>query len=1170
MHWPPGAPSLHSPTPAWLSTEVRSARGCRSDADFSHGLIHAFASGWASRYPASVARSRVSYVEAVRLLTGGTDAVAITGRVAGGLLLAAAPFAPDAVLSLFDAKGEANNLLREMVGAAPARIRSTRGRRHYELLEAAHGVLVLSAFFDAIAEVHGPRFAALEITDEEKHHIGKASALRAFLLSEVAPMPGATRGFAENLVAVEGALRRMSTSFGNFIENLAAGRGIPAPNDTEIRRAVDIYRERYVRLATDVPEFRIWGDLDEHAATRMEIRKQEETLVHLHEMLSCILHAPTPATEAEQRLANHAIEVLRQPIWRAETANISFPTVEQGFISPRFRIARADKDSRLADETWWQLQDEHENLTTFLTAYLTDPASTELPLVILGSPGAGKSLLTKVLAARLPAEVFTTFRVPLRSVDPDADIYHQVEKATEQLIHERLSWADQCRASDTTKIVLLDGFDELVQATGITQSNYLSRAARFQQEEWINGRSVVVVVTSRTLVMDRTVVPEGTLVIKLDPFNAEQVEQWTEIWNTANLHHSSARPLTPDELGHHAELAEQPLLLLMLAIYAASGEARLDAEELSTEDLYGRLLDSFIRRQIRHKEQGDLDEEVFAAREIESRRDLATVAFAMFNRGQQWVSENDLGADLRALDQGGVLSEMVSSRSVTRAQSTITSFFFVHTAQTSDEAHAPERRTYEFMHATFSEYLIAEQTSGLLRDLADDWARSQGRAYASALEDRILRALLSHQPLTSRQQIVPFLQTLSNRMPMHERDDLRHALLDLYGRSRRHVPDDPYRPTRFDAVNRLAAYTANLVLLATLCASPEGLAVEELCGPPGAPSLDSTVKLWRSGLDAEAQRSLFDRLIRVDDRLRTTTPYPLRVSLQVAEARITGDRQTETVLTTGERLLPRITGGSDPQNITAFQQKLHQSVVGILASRWPTPQLKRAMPYDEQLYVRLAELAEDVDELATVDTARLLAQLLVYDDKYLPGTLVGRLIETVFRPELIHEVQPMLSVLALGRPELFNQYPELIAGALDADTGAFLFEIALASGEGAPSEVRELAIQLGERLESGGSGIHIDVDALPSMVRNLRFSAHRLAEVIEALDRYRPIAWSQVRPMDLLAAINVIDYSDESIVNGILHYVADRDGDDFGVEDAAAFEEIRRHCNAVLVAQGHP
>jgi len=56
-------------------------------------------------------------------------------------------------------------------------------------------------------------------------------------------------------------------------------------------------------------------------------------------------------------------------------------------------------------------------------------------------------------------------------------------------------------------VVLLDGFDELLQATGVSQSDYLLKLARFQQREADQGRPVIVLVTSRTAVADRVRYP---------------------------------------------------------------------------------------------------------------------------------------------------------------------------------------------------------------------------------------------------------------------------------------------------------------------------------------------------------------------------------------------------------------------------------------------------------------------------------------------------------------------------------------------------------------------------------------------------------------------------------------------------------------------------------------
>jgi hypothetical protein len=52
-------------------------------------------------------------------------------------------------------------------------------------------------------------------------------------------------------------------------------------------------------------------------------------------------------------------------------------------------------------------------------------------------------------------------------------------------------------------MVMLDGFDELLQATGVSQSDYLEKVAEFQRREADQGRPVAALVTSRTAVADR-------------------------------------------------------------------------------------------------------------------------------------------------------------------------------------------------------------------------------------------------------------------------------------------------------------------------------------------------------------------------------------------------------------------------------------------------------------------------------------------------------------------------------------------------------------------------------------------------------------------------------------------------------------------------------------------
>ena len=66
------------------------------------------------------------------------------------------------------------------------------------------------------------------------------------------------------------------------------------------------------------------------------------------------------------------------------------------------RVVQVAQDTRVSEDGWWQKAAEvREDLDAFLAGYLTNPASTERPLLVLGLPGAGKSVFTRVLAAQL-------------------------------------------------------------------------------------------------------------------------------------------------------------------------------------------------------------------------------------------------------------------------------------------------------------------------------------------------------------------------------------------------------------------------------------------------------------------------------------------------------------------------------------------------------------------------------------------------------------------------------------------------------------------------------------------------------------------------------------------------------------------------------------------------
>src|ERR1700761_2855258 len=187
----------------------------------------------------------------------------------------------------------------------------------------------------------------------------------------------------------------------------------------------------------------------------------------------------------------------------------------------------------------------------------------------------------------------------------------------------------------------------------------------------------------------------------------------------------------------------------MLALYDAEANALQGmAAELGRTELYEQLLGDFARREVRKHSPAALPEEVDRLVERELLR-LSVVAFAMFNRRSQWVGEADLNRDLAAvLGEMGSTGRSSSLRTpLSAAETVVGRFFFVH------ESHAMRdgRRlqTFEFLHATFGEFLVARLAMQVLTDMVN---RETATVYAlpGAADDGLLHALLSFAALTSR------------------------------------------------------------------------------------------------------------------------------------------------------------------------------------------------------------------------------------------------------------------------------------------------------------------------------------------------------------------------------------------------------------------------------------
>ncbi|MEV0002958.1 AAA family ATPase [Micromonospora sp. NPDC050980] len=821
----------------------------------------------------------LSYADAIRLLGGEkSNVVDWFDKLTGGALLAASVPVP-ALLGIFDAKAEFVRLGHELVrGASEKRSGLSRYGRTRRL-EAAHAVIAVTAFFKALNEIDLP-FAVgkARITRAEQLTLAGAGVAHGDdlvdrLFAIPAPLPGPHLPYPALRESLVGYYEGMLRPLVHFLDGLADLSGIRlSPATHRALRglptvAADRHRELFTRLAVDFPEVSLWLGLHEHEATRTEVRRLSLGLADLRHALTEFSTGRTPDGHRAALAAAYRAE-LRRPVVNSGDvpAGLTVPTLGGAYVPPLCRIAALDPLARPADETWWAEQPIREDLWQSLVVHLTGPGATQVPLLVLGQPGSGKSVLTRVVAAQLPAADFLVVRVVLREVYAAGDVQDQIEQAIRNDTGERLDWPGLARsAGDALPVVLLDGFDELLQATGVSHSDYLRRVAAFQRREADQGRPVAVLVTSRTSVADRAQPPPGTVAVRLEPFDEPRVESWVRTWNRANaavFRGPGARPLDPVTVLSHRELAEQPLLLLMLALYDAEGHDLRQSGELRRGELYERLLQRFARREVAKHRAGLLGPELDRAVDDELRR-LAVVAFAMFNRGAQWVTAEELGADLVALPIAGVAGGRPDGlrTPLPAADVVLGRFFFIHRARAVDEQR--HRETYEFLHATFGEFLVARLTA---QAVADTVARESAASLSwggEPVTDDLLHALLSHGVLSSRATVLGFLDERLSGWDEAQRGRSAQLLLRLFRGAAYHAGPrrfDGYRPRRLRTAARHAAYSANLLLL--VLSAVGQVTGRELFGEAAA-AVDewrAQVGLWRSQLGADDWDGLADLL----------------------------------------------------------------------------------------------------------------------------------------------------------------------------------------------------------------------------------------------------------------------------------------------------------------------
>ena len=766
-----------------------------------------------------------------------------------------------------DIVGYTEDVVRRM----PARDRTGNRFARTQRLTAAHAVIVVSAYFEALGGARLP--IGLDRLDPAPGAgpAERLSGLVESLLLAPLPMPEPHRPHAETRQAVREVYQRMSDALTAYAggqpvwEKLSASERTRLPAlqaDQVTAQALRGYDDDYRLLGRDSPEFARWSLVTETPPLGTGLSRVARLLAEL---------APPRAGDRPMtHLVRMASAALDQPLMAGGTApeDVRLPLLGEGYISPRCRVAVMTREATPAARSWWADQRRLPDAEAFLVGHLTSLRATLSPLVVLGEPGSGKSKLTEVLAARLAGSEFLPLRVELRDVVADSTVVSQIDQGLRNVLGEEARFEDLVDAGDgALPVVMLDGFDELVQAAG--RYDYLEQIQEFQARQYRVGRPVAVIVTGRTVVAGQVRFPEGVLALQLRPFEEDQVRRWLDIWdqtNRAPLARHDRVPLAAEVALAQGELATSPLLLLLLALHDATGEA-VGAEPIGRAALYECLIRDFAQREVaKDAAAGGLPSAHLRAWVDRELVQLGAVALSMFTRGRPVAAEAALDDDLAALC-GRARGD--GDGTVTWARRATRRFFFVHR---TERGPAGDRvRRYEFLHATFGEFLVGWLAVYAVRELVRRHELSElSSAPAQDIDDDLLHAVTSFSCLAERGPTVGFAVELLAALPAGERAQavrLLGALLRESLHERRRRSFTGFQPVRHPVTRRLAAYSANLTLLYA-AASGKPVRVSELLGEPDPlAAWTSYAHLWRGQLGDDGWRGLLTALpaCRVSD-----------------------------------------------------------------------------------------------------------------------------------------------------------------------------------------------------------------------------------------------------------------------------------------------------------------
>lgn len=575
---------------------------------------------------------------------------------------------------------------------------------------------------------------------------------------------------------VKGLAFEEEASEKDYILFREAANGLP-------KKALDTFHDQYLTLCKDFNEFYIYTSIEWKTELVATLDNRYNSLIStamcnrnsieagMSELRRIVQNVPHQIKHEEvmqvaDAMRNHYQKDVTNPLIDSDkdVDSLEFPRIDEAFIPQAYKLLKYNNGQLIGIKKAWADKEICQDMAAFWARYLVDMDSIDSLLLILGEPGSGKSLLTRVISARLSSKSSVIVRIPLRE--------HDVEKSIESIVCERLNidgdtaenitrfkWFTDEFPSDAITLIF-DGYDEVQQATGMVYRQFLNRLKEFQNNCRENNRPVRIVVTSRETLIDKAEIPKGTTIMKLLEFDNARKKSFIHIWNEYNHDILAEGGLNdfalPDGNDDLKSLSSQPLLLTMLAIYDADFDNRRNAlasdkekgEKLDRTNLYDKLLRRFIRRELKKgkrkydnsffEELDHSDQDGMVNNEMKK---LGVAALGMFIREKLSIRIEELDADFIKTEIVKSIPRSQDSTALRNAETFLGSFFFIHNPRLKTFGEDEKDASFEFLHKTFYEFLVADIVLDSLLDAVDYLIeimkpKKRGKEqYANALEN---------------------------------------------------------------------------------------------------------------------------------------------------------------------------------------------------------------------------------------------------------------------------------------------------------------------------------------------------------------------------------------------------------------------------------------------------